>query len=537
MGSSTRRRLVGAFVGIGAVALGASGEAGVATAKTQRLYACVTVAHKTLNLTTKHATCPDGQFKVSWNVAGPRGRKGAKGDTGPAGAKGDTGPAGPKGDTGPAGPKGDTGAAGSPDTPQQVLDKLEQVDGAGSGLDADLFDGQQASAFQLALSDSCPLGQYLRAVAQNGTVTCGTDADSGGDITAVSAGNGLSGGGTSGDVSLAVTAPLSLSIPGNAQANPVVSLTQGTSSPALSISAQANGVDATTGSISSAALVGRGSTGEVVVGINTAGQNHTCGSISCAGIGAVVGRHDGNGGYGVRGFQTSSAGGIGVLGQAGISGGTGVGVRGENVNANNASNAVEGVTNGSGAGIMGQGTLAGLFNGNVHVTGNLTVDGTKTGFHIDDPRAPATRTLSHTPVDTDRLSVQYTGNVRTGRDGRASVRLPGYATAIAGDWRYELTPIGTFGQAIVEREVARGVFVIRTQHPFTKVSWMVTGIRHDPQALKDPIVVVQEKRAAQRGHYLDPSLYGHSASSAAVARAPLEENRIRALQRRLTSGR
>jgi hypothetical protein len=217
--------------------------------------------------------------------------------------------------------------------------------------------------------------------------------------------------------------------------------------------------------------------------------------------------------------------------------GKGVAVRGENVNASNTSNAIEGVTNGSGAAIMGQATLAGLFNGNVHITGNLTVDGTKTGFHIDDPRTPATRTLSQTPVDTDRLSVQYSGNVRTGRDGRARVRLPGYATAIAGDWRYELTPIGSFGQAIVEREVADGVFVIRTQHPFTKVSWMVTGIRHDPQALKDPVLPVQEKRGAERGHYLDPSLYGHSASSAVVRRVPLEENRIRAAQRRLASGR
>jgi hypothetical protein len=30
---------------------------------------------------------------------------------------------------------------GSPDTPQQVLNKLLQVDGSGSGLDSDLIDG------------------------------------------------------------------------------------------------------------------------------------------------------------------------------------------------------------------------------------------------------------------------------------------------------------------------------------------------------------------------------------------------------------
>ncbi len=65
----------------------------------------------------------------------------------PAGAKGDTGPQGAKGDPGAKGEQGNTGASGSPDTPQQVLDKLATVDGAGSGLDADLFDGLASTAF------------------------------------------------------------------------------------------------------------------------------------------------------------------------------------------------------------------------------------------------------------------------------------------------------------------------------------------------------------------------------------------------------
>jgi hypothetical protein len=56
------------------------------------------------------------------------------------------------------------------------------------------------------------------------------------------------------------------------------------------------------------------------------------------------------------------------------------------------------------------------------------VTGTKSGFRIDDPREPANRALTHTPVETDALTVVYTGNVRTGRDGRTTVRLPAYAT-------------------------------------------------------------------------------------------------------------
>ena len=46
---------------------------------------------------------------------------------------------------GPAGPQGATGPQGSPDTAQQVLDKVKQVDGGGSGLDADTLDGRDAA--------------------------------------------------------------------------------------------------------------------------------------------------------------------------------------------------------------------------------------------------------------------------------------------------------------------------------------------------------------------------------------------------------
>ena len=46
----------------------------------------------------------------------------------------------------PQGPQGDPGADGSPDTPAQVRDKLLQVDGSGSGIDADKIDGTDSSA-------------------------------------------------------------------------------------------------------------------------------------------------------------------------------------------------------------------------------------------------------------------------------------------------------------------------------------------------------------------------------------------------------
>jgi hypothetical protein len=98
------------------------------------------------------------------------------------------------------------------------------------------------------------------------------------------------------------------------------------------------GVWGITSSISAAGIIGDNTFGEAVVGRNRGGN----------GVGAVVGRNDSTG-YGVRGFNTK--GGIGVLGQSGISGGTGVAGRFENVNAANTSTALQVQTNSIGGGI------------------------------------------------------------------------------------------------------------------------------------------------------------------------------------------
>ena len=53
-------------------------------------------------------------------------------------------PAGHQGLQGPKGDKGDPGVNGATDSAQAVLDKIKQVDGSGSGLDADTIDGAAA---------------------------------------------------------------------------------------------------------------------------------------------------------------------------------------------------------------------------------------------------------------------------------------------------------------------------------------------------------------------------------------------------------
>ena len=61
--------------------------------------------------------------------------------------KGIPGAAGAQGEPGAAGRDGAQGSPGSPDSGPDILGKLASVDGAGSGLDADLLDGRPSGDF------------------------------------------------------------------------------------------------------------------------------------------------------------------------------------------------------------------------------------------------------------------------------------------------------------------------------------------------------------------------------------------------------
>jgi hypothetical protein len=102
----------------------------------------------------------------------------------------------------------------------------------------------------------------------------------------------------------------------------------------------------------------------------------------------------------------------------------------------------------------------------------------------------------------------YDGVVTTGADGLATVVLPDYFEALNKDFRYQLTVIGTFAQAIVKDEIAGNRFTIQTDKPNVKVSWQVTGIRHDAYAQAYPIPVEEQKPPSERGRYLSPELFG-----------------------------
>ncbi|MCG3131852.1 MAG: hypothetical protein FLDDKLPJ_02662 [Phycisphaerae bacterium] len=151
--------------------------------------------------------------------------------------------------------------------------------------------------------------------------------------------------------------------------------------------------------------------------------------------------------------------------------------------------------------------FAGTFHGNVQINGMLT----KTGgtFRIDHPLDPENKTLSHSFVESPDMMNVYNGNVVTNADGEAWVELPAYFEALNRDFRYQLTVVDTddFAQARVFRKVQNNVFGIKTDRGGVEVSWQITGIRQDPWAEQNRVIVEEDKPADQRGRYLNPEAY------------------------------
>ena len=143
--------------------------------------------------------------------------------------------------------------------------------------------------------------------------------------------------------------------------------------------------------------------------------------------------------------------------------------------------------------------------GNVYVK-NLTKGGGS--FKIDHPLDPANKYLYHSFVESPDMMNIYNGNVTTDAQGDAVVHLPDWFESLNRDFRYQLTVIGQFAQAIVATEIAEGRFSIKTDKPNVKVSWQVTGIRQDAWANANRIPVEEEKPEVERGFYLHPELYG-----------------------------
>jgi len=105
----------------------------------------------------------------------------------------------------------------------------------------------------------------------------------------------------------------------------------------------------------------------------------------------------------------------------------------------------------------------------------------------------------------------YNGVVILNDKGEAIVKLPDYFEALNGDFRYQLTAIGAPGPNLyIAEEVSNNQFKVAGGKPGAKVSWQITGVRHDAYANAHRIRVEEDKPLAERGHYLHPELFGAS---------------------------
>jgi hypothetical protein len=361
--------------------------------------------------------------------------------------------------------------------------------------------------------------------------------------------------GPAGNVGIATTSPTAkldvnggARVRGDASVNGNLSVTHIGASTLSTSTLSASSV--TTGTLSatssgetiSAVMNGAGNNAAAVAGAATAGgdSGFTFGvwgtSASNQGRG-VLGQAVGNASVGVLGELGSGGTGVGIEGKA-LPGSNGQGVWGETFAQAGANgfgpDGVDGLSHSSvGSGVFAfndstgdalaarnqSGGLAGDFLGDVEVDGNLSKSAGS--FKIDHPLDPANKYLYHSFVESPDMMNIYNGTATTDGQGKATVQMPEWFEALNRDFRYQLTVIGQFAQAIVASEMTDRTFTIQTDKPNVKVSWQVTGIRQDAWANAHRIPVEVQKAEGDRGLYLHPEVFGASAEkSIALAHHP-----------------
>ena len=309
-----------------------------------------------------------------------------------------------------------------------------------------------------------------------------------GDITGVTAGAGLTGGGTSGTVTLSAAyggngASNSLSRADHTHVGQAWTTATGTGLTLVNNDANGTGLNVFSyGTSFNASAI----SGQV---LSTTGQS--------VGIFGATNSNDGLA--------------AGVFGQA-TSAGAAKGVWGYAVGANTFAIFGDAPT---------AGAWAGFFQGRVHVNGTLSKSAGS--FKIDHPLDPSHKYLYHSFVESPDMMNVYNGNVILDGNGEAIITMPDYFQALNKDFRYQLTAMGKPSPGVyIADEINGNRFRIAGGAPGGKISWQVTGIRHDPYAETNRIPVEEVKPANEQGTYLYP-LHGNQQLQSKPRGVPKEQ--------------
>lgn len=141
-----------------------------------------------------------------------------------------------------------------------------------------------------------------------------------------------------------------------------------------------------------------------------------------------------------------------------------------------------------------------VLSGNVQFKGNLAITGALAKgsgtFAIDNPINPANEILFHSFAESPDAKNLYDGIAELDGSGEVTIELPDYFEALNKDFRYQFFALDrAMPNLYIKSEVKNNRFTIAGGAPGGKVSWQVTGIRHDPYILAHPIIVEVRKSA------------------------------------------
>lgn len=199
-------------------------------------------------------------------------------------------------------------------------------------------------------------------------------------------------------------------------------------------------------------------------------------------------------------YTSAAYGMYGEVSATGNAGSANYGVYGTARNGASGNYSIYGASPGPGAS-----DYAGYFNGKIYA---VSAASSIKAFVIDHPQDPTNKYLVHSSVESNDMMNLYNGNITTSASGDATVMLPSYFFELNKDFKYQLTCVGTFAQAIIAEEISGNTFKIKTDKPNVKVSWQIAGVRKDAAANYYRIVNEVEKPAAEKGYYLVPEAYG-----------------------------